>query len=190
MSRRVGSIERAYFDALYAADPDPWQFATSDYERHKYAASLAALPDAIYRSGLEVGCSIGVFTRQLATRCRDLLALDLADAALAQARRDCDAPHVRFENRSVPDEWPKGEFDLIVLSEVLYYLNIAALSRVAKEVDHCLLKGGVVLLVHYLGETDYPISGDDAATIFMRNLNYQILSQSRTEAYRLDVLRK
>jgi hypothetical protein len=70
MSRRTESIDRAYFDTLYAADPDPWRFATSAYERDKYAASLAALPDPAYGSVLEIGCSIGVFTRQLAGRSR------------------------------------------------------------------------------------------------------------------------
>ena len=38
------SLEPAYFEALYAADPDPWRFATSAYEREKYTATLAALP--------------------------------------------------------------------------------------------------------------------------------------------------
>ena len=33
-----------YFEQLYASDPDPWRFATSDYERDKYAATLDALP--------------------------------------------------------------------------------------------------------------------------------------------------
>ncbi len=190
MSRRVGSIDRAYFDALYAADPDPWGFATSPYERDKYAASLAALPDDIYASGLEIGCSIGVFSRALAKRCRRLLSLDVADAALAQARRDCTEVHVRFENRSVPSDWPNGTFDLIVFSEVLYYLDVPALSRVAEQTRSALLKGGIVLLVHYLGETDYPISGDEAADFFVENLSYKVLSQSRTSLYRLDVLRK
>jgi predicted TPR repeat methyltransferase len=190
MSRRVGSIDRTYFDALYAADPDPWRFATSDYEREKYAASLAALPDPTYRSALEVGCSIGVFTRALAARCERLLALDVADAALGQARQHCSGLDVIFENRSVPDDWPQGRFDLVVLSEVLYYLDLQALARVAAQVDLSLLKGGIVLLVHYLGETDYPITGDDAAEAFIAALKYPILSQSRTDAYRLDLLRK
>ena len=190
MSRRVGSIDRTYFDALYAADPDPWQFATSDYEREKYAASLAALPDATYQAALEVGCSIGVFTRALAARCKTLLALDVADAALAQARQQCRESNVTFQNRSVPDDWPEGSFDLIVLSEVLYYLDISALSRVAAKVDLSLPQGGVVLLVHYLGETDYPISGDEAAETFIAATKYPVLSHARTSTYRLDVLKK
>ena len=37
------SLGRDYFDALYAGKPDPWDLATSDYERGKYADTLAAL---------------------------------------------------------------------------------------------------------------------------------------------------
>ena len=190
MSRRVGSIDRAYFDALYESDPDPWRFATSAYEQEKYATSLAALPDNVYASGLEVGCSIGVFSRALATRCRHLLSLDVADAALEQARRHCDEAHVRFENRCVPAEWPNGNFDLIVFSEVLYYLDVPALSQVAELTRGSLSRGGAILLVHFLGETDYPLSGNEAADLFIRSVDYKVLSQSRTDLYRIDVLRK
>ena len=58
-----------YFCDLYARDADPWKFASSDYERHKYEATLNALPMDRYVRGLEVGCSIGVFTSMLAPRC-------------------------------------------------------------------------------------------------------------------------
>ncbi len=127
MTRRTETIRPAYFDGLYANDPDPWRFATSDYEREKYAATLAALPARPFATALEVGCSIGVLTKQLATRCDSLLALDVAEAALDQARARC--PDVRFERRAIPDEWPPGAFDLIVFSEVLYYLDAAGIRR-------------------------------------------------------------
>ena len=79
---------------------DPWRFATSDYERAKYEATLAALPHEIYRDVLEIGCSIGVLTRQLAPRCEKLLALDVAAKALDQARARCaDLAHVAFRAR-------------------------------------------------------------------------------------------
>ena len=50
----------AYFEALYAADEDPWDFTTSAYERAKYDRTVAALGDRRFARGLEVGCSIGV----------------------------------------------------------------------------------------------------------------------------------
>jgi hypothetical protein len=62
------SLRADYFRRLYAADPDPWAFATSSYERATYDATLAALPCPRYRAGFEIGCSIGVLTRDLAAR--------------------------------------------------------------------------------------------------------------------------
>ena len=88
-----------YFDGLYAASDDPWSFETSDYERTKYEHSVAALPAGRrFRSGFEIGCSIGVLTASLAARCDALLAVDLSEAALASARRrNASAAGVRFE---------------------------------------------------------------------------------------------
>ena len=188
MSRRAGSIERAYFDRLYAADPDPWRFASSDYERDKYAASLAALPYPSYHAALEIGCSIGVFTELLAARCRTLLGIDVSDAALAVARQRCLQTGVTFENRRIPEQWPDGRFDLIVFSEVLYYLDASDLATAASCAKAALMPGGTILLVHYLGETDYPMSGEDAADTFIAAAAIPVVRPLRTMEYRLDVL--
>jgi hypothetical protein len=81
--RKPGETLRPdYFDSLYAADPDPWKFAASPYERDKYALTLEAMPKPRYRSALEVGCSIGVFTKSLASRCDALVAIDAAQTPL------------------------------------------------------------------------------------------------------------
>ena len=188
MSRRTESIGRSYFDELYARDPDPWRFASSPYETEKYAATLAALPPGEFETALEVGCSIGVFTRALAGRCTSLLAIDVAEEALQRARAMCQATHVRFENRRVPEEWPTGHYDLIVLSEILYYLAQPDLNRVAAQVRQSLNAQGTVILVHYLGETDYPVTGDVAATAFIAAAGLQSTHQDRAPLYRIDVL--
>ena len=186
MSRRTASIPPDYFDALYASDPDPWRFATSDYEREKYAATLAALPEGRFAAGLEIGCSIGVLTRQLAGCCDHLLALDVAEAALAQARARC--PAVTFERRRIPDEWPPGTFDLILFSEVLYYLDEPTLRITAGKAMAALRPGGCVVMVHYLGLTDYPLSGDDAADAFVASTGIAPSFQRRANGYRIDRL--
>ena len=186
MTRRTETIRTEYFDALYAADPDPWRFATSDYERDKYTATLAALPAGRFASALEVGCSIGVLTRQLAERCDNLLALDVAEQPLVQARARC--PGVAFERRAVPGEWPPGRFDLIVLSEVLYYLEAAAIRLTAIKAMTSLRPGGCILLVHYLGGTDYPTTGDAAPEIFSVAAGLTPALQRREPLYRIDRL--
>ncbi|MGU3537944.1 class I SAM-dependent DNA methyltransferase [Methylobacterium sp. A54F] len=191
MSRYTRSIPASYFDERYADDPDPWRFATSDYEREKYAATLAALPRARYDAILEIGCSIGVFTRELAARCDAILGLDVAEAALEQARIRCaDQPGARFARMQVPGEWPEGRFDLILLSEVVYYLDRADVGRLVQRVRESLAPGGDVVLVHWTGETHYPLSGDEAAEAFLQEVGdaLDVLAATRAEAYRLDVL--
>ena len=144
MSEPRQTLKPEYFDALYTADPDPWNFAASPYERGKYTLTLNAMPKPRYRSALEVGCSIGVLTRLLASRCDAVLAIDAARTPLVEARRRCaDLPGVRFEQMFVPEQWPDGVFDLILLSEVVYYLSREDVDRLASE-SHAFLGSGRV----------------------------------------------
>lgn len=192
MSRFEASIPPDYFEAMYAADPDPWRFADSDYERAKYAATLDALPRERYANALEIGCSIGVLTRHLAARCDALLAIDVAEGALQQARRRCaDLQHVRFAQRRVPNDWPDASYDLILLSEVVYYLDPSDVSRLADRIRSSTAPEADVVLVHWLGDTHYPLSGDAAAELFTAaSADFaQPRLLRRTDAYRLDVLR-
>ena len=194
MTRHAGTLPPSYFDELYAGDPDPWQFETSDYEREKYAATLAALPRDRYASALEVGCSIGVLTRQLAERCDALVSLDLAERALDRARARCrDLAHVDLRRAQVPNDWPEeGPFELILLSEVVYYLDAGDVERLVERVRGSLAAGGDVVLVHWTGETHYPLTGDAAAELFIAGSGdfLRIDHQSQAEKYRIDVLHR
>lgn len=190
--RRPTSLDPDYFKGMYATDPDPWRFATSAYERDKYAATLAALPQPRYASGLEVGCSIGVFTHQLCPRCDALIGIDVVPSVLEEARARCaDCPKVGFKLAAVPGDWPDGRFDLIVISEVAYYLDRPDLARLVARVEGALLPNADIVLVHWLGVTHYPLSGDDAAEGFIADARgfARVLKQSRTAEYRLDILR-
>ncbi|MCG7363630.1 nodulation S family protein [Roseomonas sp. ACRSG] len=192
MSRAMQSLPASYFDALYAADPDPWKFRSSPYEAAKYEATLAALPRPHYGSVLEIGCSIGVLTRMLAPRCGRLLALDGSARALASARRHCAGlAQVDFAQREIPRQWPRGQHDLILFSEVLYYLDEEDLARTAALTLRALRPAGEVLLVHWTGTTDYPLSGDAAVEGFMAATGQAlaVMEQSRRERYRMDLLR-
>ncbi len=191
MTRKSSTLPADYFERLYGDDPDPWRFRTSAYERDKYRATLAALSRPHYRYGLEVGCSIGVFTKALAARCDRLLAIDVSDAAIAEAGRACaDTDGLEFRCAALPAEFPHGSFDLIVLSEVLYYLTAADLDAAAARCVDALRPNGEVVLCHWLGETDYPQSGDEAADRFIAATagRWRIRFRRREPAYRLEVL--
>ena len=186
------TLPATYFDDLYARDPDPWRFRTSDYERDKYAETVAALEQRRFGRAIEVGCSIGELTARLARHCDALLGVDVAEQALGFARkRNAGEPHVSFRRLKLPEEGPRGPYDLIVLSEVLYYFDADDLKRMAGWVCQALAPAGVVLLVHWLGETpDYPLSGDEAVEAFLSAAGPQLTTdlQRRRERYRLDRL--
>ena len=192
MSRRTETIPVRYFDDLYTADADPWQFRTSPYERDKYAATLAMLDRPRYGSALEIGCSVGVFTRLLAPRCDRLLAIDGSEVALDAAREECRGlSQVTFRVATVPDAFPAGPFDLIVMAEVLYYLTAKDVARTADMARNALCPTGRILCCHWLGETDYPLTGDDAVLALAAALGPDTFVQDtqRHDAYRLDFFR-
>ena len=191
MSEPRPTLRPEYFDSLYAANLDPWKFATSPYERGKYTLTLNAMPRPRYQSALEVGCSIGVLTRSLASRSDAVVAIDAAQTPLAEAKRRCaDLPGVRFEQMFVPEQWPDGVFELILLSEVVYYLSPEDVARLATRVTRTLSKGGSVILVHWTGPTDYPLSGDEAAALFIEQIGSTCIVEraDRYPEFRLDVL--
>jgi 2-polyprenyl-3-methyl-5-hydroxy-6-metoxy-1,4-benzoquinol methylase len=188
MSRRTDTIPPAYFETLYQSNPDPWDFAGSPYEQQKYAQSLAALPDRRYANALEIGCSIGIFTRMLSARCDHVVAIDAAESALVQARANCAGLPVRFEKLTIPGDWPQGRYDLIVLSEILYYLSAPDVEKTADLARAALLEGGAILMVHFLGVTDYPLTGDEAASIFLSASGMRPRHSLRAPLYRIDTL--
>ena len=160
MRQRVGP---EFFARLYAADDDPWGFETSPYERAKYDATIAALPPGPIGSAFEAGCSIGVLTERLATRCDRLLAFDVSDAAIERARaRLANAVHVTIERRELPEEMPAGPYDLIVASEVLYYLDPPAFDAMLDAIEKALVPSGSLVAVHWRHPTRrYPLRGDE-----------------------------
>ena len=181
------------FEALYRGDADPWRMESSAYEAEKYAATLAALPRERYRSGLEIGCSIGVLTAKLAARCDAMIAVDVSATALdrARAREGCDA--VAFRRMEIPSDWPTGTRDLVVLSEVLYFLAPAEVRATARHVARDLLPGGTVVAVNWLGACDRALDGEAAAELAVGELaarGFVRTHHERTSDYRIDVLER
>lgn len=161
--------DAASFDALYRKAPDPWNYETSAYEAEKYRRCLSLLPRERYARGLEIGCSIGVMSGEIAARCDSLLALDFAPTAVARARGRGIA-NARFEVAEIPGDWPPGCWDLIVLSEVLYYLAPGALETALDRVSAALAPGGSCLIAGYTGPTETVLTAQDVEARLLRRL--------------------
>jgi LmbE family N-acetylglucosaminyl deacetylase/SAM-dependent methyltransferase len=155
------ALPARYFDELYAHSDDPWGFASRWYEERKRALTLAALPDRGYATGLELGCSIGVLTEQLAERVDDLLAVDVSQAAVDRARERV-GDRARVERADLTEGVPAGRFDLIVLSEVGYYLTAEPFEVLLDQVLDRLADGGALVACHWRHPVDdYPVGGDE-----------------------------
>ncbi|MBW4332215.1 nodulation S family protein [Stakelama sp. CBK3Z-3] len=188
------SLDADYFDRIFASDDDPWDLASSDYERAKFDRTIAALGDRQYRSAIEVGCAHGVLTQRLFSLCETLIALDISAEALDQARERLGSPRgLTFQRMAFPREAPGANgFELALLSEVAYYWSVADLGRAAQWLSAHVEPGGHILLVHYIGETDYPQSGD-AAVLHLKNALRDVVAEEKSERhvrYRLDLWRR
>jgi len=147
---------KAFFEQVFASE-DPWNY-TNDYESLKYEQTLALLPDRPIGKAMEVACAEGHFTRMLAPKVERLLAVDIAATAVARAKERCgDIGNIDYQEFNLIDDvFPQG-LDLIVCSEVLYYLeDREKLEAVALRMRDALAPGGMLLMAHAFQLSDDP----------------------------------
>jgi hypothetical protein len=187
---RAGSLDQEFFDEFYSAGADRWGFETRWYEKRKRAITLASLPRERFGSAFEPGCAIGVLTAELAGRCDHLLATDIsADPLLHARRRLAGRPGVEFAQLRVPQEWPAGSFDLVVLSEVGYYCGEADLSALIAAASGSLTPDGVLLACQWRPPVaEYPTSGDHVHQRLRAESGLAVLAEHLEEDFLLDVL--
>ena len=143
-------------EQLHAREQDPWGTDTRWYEHRKRALVLAALPRARFRSTLELGCSTGALAHSLAGRSEQTVAVDRSPSALDAARRRLtEVPGATAVQLDVPEEWPTGVFDLVVVSELGYFLSPQALDALVRRVHGSLSDDGTVVLCHWR----HPVEG-------------------------------
>ena len=135
------------FDDLYAQADDPWGLAGRFYEQRKRELVLAALPRPRFRRVFEPGCATGLLTERLAERADAVVAWDITDRALQQTRDRVAGRAVTVARGHIPEDWPDGGFDLVVLCEVGYYC--ADLTTLAERTLAGLADDGVVLACHW-----------------------------------------
>ncbi|GAC1318011.1 MAG: SAM-dependent methyltransferase [Acidimicrobiales bacterium] len=186
----MSKIPASYFDDLYRSDPDPWGFETRWYEARKYAITVACLPRARYGTAFEAGCANGVLSERLAGRCDHLVAADASETAVGRARSRLEPlDNVEVRQLLLPDQWPGGQFDLVVLSEVLYYLDESELAQLLDKAVGTMGPHGEMVAVHWLGVTDYPLSGGRVHEVLRAHPALEPIGCWREQEFQLDVLR-
>ena len=145
---RSAETERQRWETTFSK-PDPWSY-DSEYEVAKRNHVLELLPDGPIFSALEVGCAEGHFTALVSPRVGELTAIDISERALERAKSRCaEVTNVTFVNCDIHAQLPDGPFDLILCTEVLYYLydRYALEDFIARAVER-LNPGGHIVLEH------------------------------------------
>ena len=153
------------FDAMYAADPDPWNVRDSWYERRKEAVVLALLARERYVHAWDAASGTGDLALALSRRCERLTATDASSRAVAltgDLLADTSATVAESRLPEVPSlaEPP----DLVVLSEVLYYLPDADPLRTLEAVGEAVRPSAELVVVHWRHHPDDAFLAGAAAT--------------------------
>ncbi|WP_223639265.1 nodulation S family protein [Corallococcus sp. EGB] len=133
---------------------DPWGPDTLGCVRSRDDVTLASLPHARYRSGLEIGGNIGLLTEKLQSRCDALLSLESSGSAQARAIHRCrHLSHIRFEQTDILVRYPAQTFDLTLVAGRAAYWNLREMALAQQRILEHLEPGGHLVLVHWTGQT-------------------------------------
>ena len=141
---------RFEFERLYLENPDPWNYRSSTYELEKYQRTLDSALALRMRCGraLEVGCSVGVFSRMISEHFDKVTAIDISKEALRReadynsAQKNIRFLHGYFESLNI-----EGQYDVIFCAEILYYIAEKHVNEVCRQLNMYLAPQGIILLV-------------------------------------------
>lgn len=140
--------DESYWESIFNT-VDPWGYRNS-YETHKYEQTIDLIRGLPIGNALEIACAEGEFSKRLAPLVGHLLATDIAPSAVARAAESCAGiGNMDFMRLDLLTEAPPSTYDLIVCSEVLYYVaDEKVLADFAAKVSRHLNPGGWLVLAH------------------------------------------
>ena len=151
---------RAFMDSLWGRG-DPWDIASSAYERDRCVQLLKMLEGRRYARVLEIGCGAGYLTRLLLPHADQIVALDISQTAIERARAlSTRQTGVDFRVTNIMEYKPQadGPWDLIVFSDTMYYLGwlypFFDVAYLAVQLFDATRSGGRLMLANSMGEND------------------------------------
>ncbi len=134
----MSSVE-ADFDRLALLDDEGWTA-----NNHYHSSLLKFVPENC-EDALEIGCGTGAFARELARRCRRVVALDMSAEMIRVARsRSTQFDNLEFQLADAMTwSFPQSHFDFICSIATLHHLGQRELFVKMREA----LKPGGVLVV-------------------------------------------
>ena len=191
MSSALRETTGEYFEQMWSLGDDPWEHGSRFYETRKYDLTVAALQRPRYGYAFEPGCGIGLLTARLATRCDALIASDRHPRAVRVTRERVKTRDVDVRLLQLPDAWPDETFDLIVLSEVLYYFTPEHVVEILDRASASLAPGGELVAVHYrVPVEEHTLTGDEVHELIGVSDAFERCSSYVEQAFRLEGFRR
>lgn len=174
-----------HLQRLYAHTDDPWNFEGSSYEQAKFIATRNALTHHHYEAALELGCGNGALARHLAPLCARYTGIDAIERAVIAARNA--VPEARFIRDCYPCRLPDDGFDLVILSEVLYFLTLGDITQLARDLKDAAPRAEI-LCITWLGDTEQTLQGVEALNLFKQatKTHLELTPVVDTGIYRID----
>jgi len=122
-------------------------FTRSKVERiSSFARRNFASPVAI--KVLDVGCGIALIDKSLAPKFKELHGIDVSEESIAMARiNDPIGQYQAYDGQRIP--YRDGEFDLVLVINVLHHIPPPELERFVGEVGRVVRPGGALLVFEH-----------------------------------------
>jgi peptidoglycan/xylan/chitin deacetylase (PgdA/CDA1 family)/GT2 family glycosyltransferase/predicted TPR repeat methyltransferase len=188
-----------YWEAIFEK-PDPWDYL-SIYEQVKYDQTLSLIPRNVEHA-LELACAEGIFSEKLSRHVGYLTATDISSRAIERAKKRCGhCSNAEFWELDFVSGALPGEQDLIVCSEVLYYMrDIPQLTLVCEKMAAALKPNGCILTAHARLRCDepgrtgfdwnHPFGGETIRQTFENIPGLSLEKTVETELYAVHLFRK
>jgi 2-polyprenyl-3-methyl-5-hydroxy-6-metoxy-1,4-benzoquinol methylase len=133
-----GRFDRSYspnrFNRFYRLDGDPFGAKNSKYELSKQDRLLEMIARRDKWSALDIGCGNGFLSRRIASHCQHLHGIDFSSQAVRLARENCkDHSNISFSVEDIRTLEASNQYNLLICSEVLYYLQGSELDDTVKK---------------------------------------------------------
>jgi SAM-dependent methyltransferase len=144
-----GWTDEDFAERYVSGGADAWGYRDSPQHRQRAEWILEALPGNRFTMALEVGCAQGFLTERIAARAERVVACDLSETAVRQAREHCRGlANAEFHVADIRRGFPGDGFDLCLFSDVLYYLSASETDGVLAEAAQKVAPGGFLLIAN------------------------------------------
>jgi SAM-dependent methyltransferase len=152
------TYDQASYAKYIAANPDPWGYGSwasgLTEQKIQMAIDMVSRLGRNFERAVEIGCAQGAMTELLAPLCKQLLAVDFVPVALERARARCRGTNVSFARWDLASDPVPGQFDLIVVTDVLgSFGGRRDVRRARDKLVTALTPGGYLLYGDFIGDS-------------------------------------